>query len=192
MGKKRKVNPHRIPISRAEVNPEAIMREVSIGNLYYAWLLIIPELMKLPNYEKQDIVFFSDAVDDYLVSSQTKDAKYEAELRKAVQVVGAPAPHLDVDFACIRSLGALETVKSKLRENALYSAMCLICLGITATNRVEAEQIKQIFLNACITLDEIRSGLISYADLSRQLSSAGIVVLDSGDDEISLSVSQSQ
>jgi len=189
MGKKRKINPHRIPVSRADVNPDAIMREVSIGNMYYAWLLIIPELMKLPNYENQDIVFFSDAVDEYLTSSQTKDAQFEAELKKAVQVVGAPAPHLDIDFSSIRSLGALETAKAKLRENALYSAMCLICLGITATKRVEPGQIKQIFLNACITLDEIRSGLVSYSDLSSQLSSSGIVVLDSGEDEISLNVS---
>ena len=67
--------------------------------------------------------------------------------------------------------------------------MCLICLGITATNKVETSQIKQIFLNACITLDEIRSGLVSYSDLSSQLSSSGIVVLDSGEDEISLNVS---
>ena len=91
-----------------------------------------------------------------------------------------PHPHIDMDR--IRTKGDLLTVKRKLKEDALHSALCIICLGLEKTKQFSHEELRRLFFNVSLTMAEIESGITSYDRISKQLQEKHIVFQDSNDD----------
>ena len=46
MGKKKRVNPRRIPMPKSSFDRDVIINEASSGNLYYAWLLVLHAMLE--------------------------------------------------------------------------------------------------------------------------------------------------
>lgn len=75
-GKQKRVNPNRVPASKEELNEKQILAEASTGNMYFAWLLILPTLSEQKDMTRKRVVEIWDAVNEY--ASQPKPANLKA------------------------------------------------------------------------------------------------------------------
>ena len=180
--KKKRVNPNKVSLSKDEIDEEKMMIEASKGNMYYAWLLLLPTLAEEPGMTRKQIVEIWDAVNEY--ASQLRPANLNAseETKRAEHLMGLHMPHPYIDLDHIRTKGDLLAAKRKLKEDALHSALCIICLGLEGMHRFSHDEIGRLFFNADITLAEIQSGNRSYAQIAEELREKRIILQDSNED----------
>ena len=186
-GKKKRVNPRRVPIAKGSVDTHKIVEELSVGNLYYAWLLVLPELFSMDGMDKQRIFALWETVNEYAASPRFERESVNFQVRRAEKLIGYPMPHKEIRFPDAKTKGELDACKRKMRENALYSALCIICLGLESTGQFTDDQIRKVFFNAGITLAEVRSGLQSFDALLKDAEEHGVIVEDNGYEEVSFS-----
>lgn len=178
----KRTNLNRVPISANSIDEERIIAEVSVGNMYYAWLLLIPVLIEQEGTPKERIVELWNIVNDYASNSLVMRADVKAATKHIESVIGYKTPYPTIDFRAIRTQGDLESIKRKLKKNALHAALCTIALGLQSTGQYSDEQLRRIFFNADLTLAEISNGMTSYVDLSETVRKYGIVLSEGRDD----------
>ena len=181
-GKQKRVNPNRIPVSKEELNENQILTEASTGNMYFAWLLILPTLSEQENMSRKRILEIWDAVNEYASQPRPQDLKASEETRRAEKLMGLSMPHPHIDMDHIRTKGDLLAVNRKLKEDALHSALCIICLGLEETKQLSHEELRRLFFNVNLTMAEIESGITSYDRIAKQLQEKHIILRDSNED----------
>ena len=181
-GKQKRVNPNRVPVSKEDLNENQILAEASTGNMYFAWLLILPTLSEQKNMTRKRVVEIWDAVNEYASQPKPANLKASEETKRAENLMGLSMPHPHIDMDHIRTKGDLLAVKRKLKEDALHSALCIICLGLEETKQLSHEEIRRLFFNVNLTMAEIESGITSYDRIAKQLQEKHIILQDSNED----------
>lgn len=180
--KQKRVNPNRVPISKEELDENRILAEASDGNMYYAWLLILPTLTEQESMTHKRVIEIWDTVNEYASQPRPADLRASEETRRAENLMGLRMPHSHIDLDHIRTKGDLLAAKRKLKEDALHSALCIICLGLEKTKLFSQEELRRLFFNANLTMAEIESGITSYACIAQQLQAQHIILQDSNED----------
>ncbi len=159
MAKKKRVNPHRIPLPKNAINKDKILEEAMKDDMVHAWLLVAGPLLEA-GYE---LATLADAVNTYMKFYGDKNKN--KELDRAQAAIGLPL--LQLDPCRIKSPIELEKFKRKVKKIALDTALCVVYLGLE--KKIEAEELKRIFFNADLTRAEVEHGLTSFEELEREM-----------------------
>ena len=177
--RKKKVNPHRIPLPKNAVDKDAIIEETMKDDMAHGWLLVASALSDL-GYD--NISELSDAVNRFIetgsaLDDETKNIQEkaaweskehrDAEIRRARSIPGIPNMPLNADK--VKSPVELKAFKKKVQKVALQVALSVIYLGLEGTGRFSEDELKKIFFSADLTLAEIESGTNSFENIEREL-----------------------
>ena len=184
MAKKKRINPHRIPVAKTEVDKNELSEESFSGNYYYAWLLILPELFLIEGMDAAKIAEIWREIDHYTSDPRFTGQRMDSEVRRAERLMGWTTSYQGVNAQQIRSKGGLEAAKRRLQERAVHTSLCLICLAFDYMKLLDLERIRRVFLNANITWAEVQNGLLTYAELQKMMLDRGIVVRDDAPGEM--------
>ena len=182
MAKGKRVNPRRIPLAKDKIDKAAIINDVSYANLYYAWLLVLYAMLEQEAKTPDEVKRLWNAADRACVEEGLKTW----EIHDAEQLMGLKEPHPNLNMYAVRSLAELEAFKRKARENAVFIALCSICLGLDNGGLLDKAQLRRVFANVSLTLAEIESSCTSYDQLAADITRHGLSVNET-DAEISLS-----
>ncbi len=185
MAKKKRTNPNRIPIALEKIDKDELVASVSHGNMFYAWLLTLPALIQQEGVSKDRVIELWTVVNDYMAAPSFTGERLHKELRAIAGAIGSHEPYPQIGFERVRTLADLETVRRKLKKNALYDAVCMILIGLQSTGEFEQETLRRIYVNADLTLAEIEHGRTTYDELLEWGKSEGIII-EEKDDEMSL------
>ena len=184
-GKKtKKTNPRNIPLARRDVNKAAILEEATKDDMFHAWLLVLTALVD--SHPLSDISSLTKSVNAYVAKSSPSGINGQDQMRVAETLVATPKPRQNLNVDMIRSPVELEQFKKKVERLAVYTALCVICLGMLSSGRYSSEELKSIFFSANLTLAEIEHGCTTYEGLELNLTHAGIQVERAGEDEVEL------
>ena len=67
--RKKKVNPHRIPLAKSAVDKDAILSEATQDDMYRAWLLVVNAIIEQGQIPVKEIPALADTVNKYISSS---------------------------------------------------------------------------------------------------------------------------
>ena len=129
--KKKKLNPRRIPMSKALVDKNAILEEATQDDMYRAWLLVVHSILELELLPADEIAALADSVNKCIASTSAYDSaaipvrvrrgafsdraqkSRDSELQRAENLMGIAVPydHLNPDH--IHSAVQLEAFKKK-------------------------------------------------------------------------------
>ena len=179
---KKRTNPRKIPLAKAAINQEEVIAEVSTGNLYHAWLLVLPTLVDIDGMTKEKAVSLWEAVNDYASDPSFTGAHLQAQMSRAEKLMGYPVPHQNMSFRGITTRGELEALKRKLKDNAIHAALCIIWLGIEKTQEFSEGSLRHLFLNANLTLAEVQAGYTTYEQLADEMENRGYALRESTDE----------
>lgn len=187
MAKKKikRVNPRRIPLERGEFDRAAIIKDVSYANLYFGWLLVLHAMLEQEAKTPDEVKRLWNAADRACVEEGLK----AWEIHEAEQLMGLKEPHPNLNTYLVRSPVELEAFRRKARENAVFIALCSICLGLDNGGLLDREQLRRIFANVSLTLAEIESGCTSYDKLAADITRHGLTVNET-DAEITLNATE--
>lgn len=178
MSKKKRTNPNRIPVAYEKIDKSELLASVSHNNMYYAWLLAIPAILEQDGMTREKVIGLWDKVNDYVSSPSFTGSRLKRELSELEKGIGSHAPYPNVPVEDIRTKADLESVRRKLRKNALYTAICMILIGLRKTDELDYEVLRRIYLNADLTLAEIEHGYTSYEDLRSWAMERDIIVTE--------------
>ena len=181
--KSRKTNPRNIPLARRDVNKAAILDEATKDDMFHAWLLVLTTL--IDSQPLSEISSIIKSVNTYVTKSAS-EINGTDQMRIAEDIVPVSKPHQNLNVDMIRSPIELEHFKKKVERLAVYTALCVICLGMLSSGRYSSEKLKSIFFSADLTLAEIEHGCTTYEGLKLNLTLAGIQVERAGEDEVKL------
>ena len=176
-------NPRKIPISKSEINRDELVTEAVKGNYFRAWLIVLPSLMELEGITPERVIEIWQIVTAYATGPAFTKVQVSGETRRAAELMGFSMPY-KVWLDDIRTQGELDAAKRKLRDNAVYSAMSIICLGLDSENVFDEDTIRKIFLNASITRGELQAGLTTYENLAEEVKAKGILVQSKGTESV--------
>ena len=168
--RKKKVNPHRIPLAKSEIDKDAILSEAMKDDMYHAWLLVVNAILEQEQIPKSDIPALADTVNKYISSVSFHHKSKEDEMKSAEQLMGIRGMPENLNPDTIKSPIELARFKEKVSKVATHTALCVVCLGLEATGRFQAEDLRRLFFNVELTLAEIDSGLNSFSDIEKHLS----------------------
>lgn len=184
MGKaKKRTNPMKIPLAEP-VDVEKLILETSKGNMYKAWLLVLPPVLNIENITLEKAKTLWSSVNDYIDRPEFSGERLTDESKKAEYIMGFPSPYKEVFSMPIRTQGDLKVARRKYEAKALFSAMSLIALGMNASKMFTAEELHDIFLNVRITIGELDAGVISYDDLACDIRRRGLNIQELNDDMV--------
>lgn len=89
----KRINPHRIPIARADVNIDALIAEANQGTLYRAWLIVFLCLLEQENLTYDEAIFAWNAVNDY---NSVQKRLEQMDVTKAEELTGITIPRKDI------------------------------------------------------------------------------------------------
>ena len=160
---KKKINPRRIPLSKAAVDKDKIVEEAMKDDMYHAWLLVATALVDLEYAQPSEIQILCDKVNLFAKKEATNDAMERADKLMGI----GPKPKLNIER--VKSPIELEKFKKKVKQIALHTSLAVICLGLESTGKFNDGDLHRIFFNADLTQAEIDEGLEDYNNLERQL-----------------------
>lgn len=178
--KHKRVNPNKVPISRDEVDVDKLIYSAGTGNLYLAWLLLMPTLCGYDGMVGERLIKTLNMANAYITKPFSASKNIAKETKRVEELIGRGMPHPHIDMDRIKTKGDMAAVNRKLRENALHSALCLLCMGLEATEQFSEEQLKYLFLNADLTLAEIESGCRTYDSILEELREKGVTFVNTG------------
>ena len=188
-GKRKRTNKNRIPLAPKAINAELLIAEVSVGNMFYAWLLVIPVLIEQGYATRERILELWDATNDYISNPQVVAGSVSAPTKYISNIIGLPEPYPAIDFRAVHTEGDLEAIRRKLKKNALHAGLCIIALGMKALDLYSNEDLRSIFFNVDLTLAEIDRGVTSYDKLLETVQGYGIR-LSQGASDMELSLAE--
>ena len=178
MGKKKRVNPRRIPMPKRSFDREGIFNEASSGNLYFAWLLVLHAMLEYEAETPEERQRFLDAANQTIIRENISNWR----LMEASKLMGYDQPYPTLGFRDARSEPELAAYKRKARQNALHTALASICIGMDETEQIDRICLRRIFSNVALTVAEIESGHSSYDELAKAVSSYGLSVDETDED----------
>ena len=160
---KKKLNPRRVPLAKAEIDKDRIVEEAMKDDMYHAWLLVATALVELEYAKPEEIQGLCDKVNLFAKKDATNNA-----MERADKLMGIGSkPRLNIDR--VTSPVELVKFKKKVRRIALHTSLAVICLGLESLCRFDENDLHRIFLSADLTQAGIDAGKDSYDDLERQL-----------------------
>ena len=182
MAKRKRTNPKKIPVTVGDIDRHELIASVSHGNMYFAWLLMIPVLFQQEGISREQILSLWDVVNNYVSDSSFLGARLNNELHAIEEIIGAKAPYPSIPFDRIRTKGDLESVRRKLKKNAIYTAICMILIGLNTAGGFDTATLRRIYTNTDITLAEIEQGINSFENLQRWAQSNGFAISEEQDE----------
>ena len=182
MAKRKRTNPSRIPVSIDKIDRHELIASVIHGNMYYAWLLIIPVLIQQEGVPVKRVIELWDVVNDFVSAPDFVGERLNQELYGLEREISSHAPYPSIPFDSIRTLADLEAVRRKLKKNAIYSAICMILAGLHSTGEFDSKLLRRIYLNAELTLAEIEHGSTSYDELRAWAIKENILIAEDQDE----------
>ena len=167
--RKKKVNPHRIPLAKSAVDKDAILSEATQDDMYRAWLLVVNAIIEQGQIPVKEIPALADTVNKYISSAAFQGKVKEGELRRAEKLMGLSNAHMNLNPDMIRSPIELIRFKEKVFKVATSTSLSVICLGLEATGRFHKENLRQLFFNVDLTLAEIDNGINSFEKIEKSL-----------------------
>lgn len=190
--RKKKVNPHRIPLAKSEIDENAILEEATKDDLHHAWLLVFNALIEMGEIELGAISDITERVNTYIRNSaHYSEHSTEEEMRRAERLMGLPCPNVNMSVNEIKSAVQLEKFKQRVYRVAIYTALSVLCLGLYSTGKFCENHLHRIFLHADLTLAEIENGTTSFKDLEKAIASYGVMVERENDDLHHAKISES-
>ena len=157
--RKKKVNPRRTPLPRNALDKDAILEEAMKDDMAHAWLLVAGPLLDR-GYELPPL---ADAVSEYVNNATPKDDK--AAMTRAEAALGIEKIHLDPDR--VKSPVELAAFKKKVWRVAMQTALCVIYLALE--ERIDKDELKEIFFSADLTLAEVECGIASFDEIQKEI-----------------------
>lgn len=180
MGKKRKTNPRRIPISKSDIDRNAIIDEATRDNVYYGWLLVVKAMCEQDGMTNDTIMDAWNMVNQMTSGANGKHLDTDAVSARAKEIMGFGLPY-SISFSHIHSQVELDIVRRKIHVNAIYSAFFIICVAIEKLGKFTTDEIHRIFLCADLLQAEVEGGCNSYDNIAAELAERGIyIVHDNG------------
>lgn len=170
---KKRVNPSKILLKKP-VDIEQLLKDMSKGNMYHAWLIIFPSLLRRQDATTESVLKDWEAANDYI--SELHGEKLNREIRRMANEIGKKLPYQNIDLSSIHTQADLETVKRKIGKNALQSAFCIAAIGLQYSDNYSKNDLQEIFFDADITLAEIEHGVLTYEELNEELKKQGIAL----------------
>ena len=180
--KNKKVNPRRIPLSKKEIDPNAILEEATQSDLYDAWLLVMNTLIGQERVTFDSISDLTEGINQYIRNPYFQGENRGREIEKAERLMGIPYPYGNLRIEHVNSAVELAAFKRKVRKQAIHTALCVLCLGLDYTKSFTAEELRQIFFDVDLTLAEIDRGITSYLDLEKRIAAYGVILERESDD----------
>jgi len=153
---KKKLNPRHVPVSARSLSMDAIVDDAMKDDMLHAWLLVADTLLEHEQISSDEINEMYSSFHDFETT--------EASVRHAERLMGTskrPSP----DIGPIATAADLKKLKARMKDLALHTALCMICLNLEESGRFTEEDLKRIFLAADITRAEIERGDESYGHL---------------------------
>ena len=166
---KRRINPNKILIDRSKLDRNQLIAEASTGNMYYAWLIVMPSLLSRGEKTKEEIVELWQAVNEYIDAPDMTGERLNRELQSIQAFLDCPTPYPNLSMEKVHTRADLSSIQKKLRKNALHAAICIIAIGMNATGKYSLEELQSIFFDTDLTLAEIENGCTTYEDLTAEL-----------------------
>ena len=174
-------------MAKNAVNIDEIITEANQDNLYYAWLIVLPNILEQELSTYDEVIGMWEAVKAY---NRAQRKLSDSDIKRAEELTGFHIPYKNLDVGNIRSVADLKKVREKMRMNAMGLAFGTIGLGLYHESHFPADSIKRIFLNADLTLAEMERGVNSYEKLSAKLNSYGIRLERAGNHQNVITVSK--
>lgn len=174
MAKKKRVNPRRIPMAREAVDKKALLEETNHENLPIAWTLVVHAMLKQGIKTVAEMEQIWAAIPD--LTTEHRITTWEIE--KASKLMGIQSPHPNISMQSIRSVSEIESFKKKAQEQAVFNALCFVCLMFEESKLVSPEDIKRTFANVSLTIAELESGMTSVAQMKADLAEMGLLIED--------------
>lgn len=160
MAKKKKVNPHRIPLSKNAFNKDAILAEAMKDQMTHAWLLVAEPLIEAG----YDLMSLSEYVAEYMrIGIKEKDM--DSDLKRAYSDLGFK--FVSLASSRVKSPVELEAYRRKVEQAVLNNDLCIIYLGLE--KKLEKEALQKIFFSADLTRAELEHGMTNYDELKERL-----------------------
>lgn len=156
----KKLNPRHVPASARSLSMDAIVDDAMKDDMLHAWLLVANTLLEQEQISNDEINEIRSSFHDFDTT--------EASVRRAERLMGTtkrPSP----DIGPIATAADVKKLKSRMKDLALHTALCMICLTLEESGRFTEEDLKRIFLAADITRGEIAHGDESYGHLEEKL-----------------------
>ena len=179
MGKKKKINPRRIPLPKSAIDKNAILEEATKDDMYRAWILVVNALLNLELVSVNEIERLADNINRYISSSAFKVKAKDSEMSRAEKIMGMKTfQNITPDH--IKSPIQLEAFKKKVYRMATHTALCILCLGLE--NQMSDMDLKRLFFNVDLTMAEIEAGLTTYGILEAEIGNLVFIDVDEGND----------
>lgn len=172
----KRVNPRKIPVSANMKDVDRILAEAGKDNLYFAWLLVMSNLM---DQEQEDAPVIAELWESVKTYNETHREIKWVDIHRAEQLFGFCIPCRNVRLETIRNAAELESVRSRLRKNSVAVAICALLLGIKHSGYYSDAELKRLYLNVELTLAEIENGSNTYKKLLKEVERRGIRLIRS-------------
>lgn len=174
MAKKKRVNPRRIPMAKGTVDQKVLLEEANHDNLAIAWTLVVHAMLKQGIKTVAEMEQIWTAIPD--LCAEHRIALWQID--KASKLMGIQSPHPNIAQQNIRSKSEIEPYKKKAQEQAVFNALCSVCLMFEESKLVSPEEIKRTFANVSLTIAELESGMTSVAQMKADLAEMGLLMED--------------
>lgn len=181
--KAKRVNPRRIPMAKSQFDSSAVTMEVSYGNRYFGWLLVLHAMLEQGVKTAEEIKDIWNTSEDSVLHLKLE----QWERDEATTLMGLKEPYPNLNLHKVKSEAEAEVYRRKAKKNAIYYALCSISLGLKATGLVSDAEQQRIFPNVALTLAEIESGCNSYDQLAAEIRRHGLS-LEQTDEDIFLAI----
>lgn len=181
MTKKRRVNPHRIPLRKGTYDSTSLLYEEMHQNLYYAWLLVIHTLLEQEIATQERVKEIWLAMDDGMIAYKltTSQVYHASDLLKMSE------PYPNLERAPLKTEADVVSFRKKAHKQAVFLALCSLSLALEKLGCLSEHDFHKILTNIPLTLAEIESGYMSYEKLEEEVRNHGLYLII-GDNELIL------
>lgn len=170
MTKKKRVNPHKIPLKKNTYDAKSLLYEEMHENLYFAWMLIIHTLVEQNIASSDKVREIWLALDDSLITYKLS----QYQISYASNLLKTPEPYPNLEIAQIRSEADVASFRRKARKEAIFLALCSLSLAFEKSACLSKNLLQKTFLNISLSLAEIDGGYMTFEKLNEDLCNHGI------------------
>lgn len=163
-GKKKKVNPNRIPVSQKSLSVEDEVTRITMSMTYRGWLIMIGALSDFYETTGDEMLALWNEVNAYAGTVRSFEGT-EHYLKKLETLTGLSIPFEKVTFSGISSQGELNRFRRRVERNAVYSAIAIIAEPMVEKKMYSEEKLCEVIKRALSLNEEIDDRSISEDDI---------------------------
>lgn len=174
---KRKANPNRKPVCRADCDVKQILLNATSGKVLQAWAVIFAAMAGFHTTTAADMLHLWDAVNAASTEVQSFDHA-EVIVRELGERIGKPLPFHRIYITDVRTQGDLTRFIRKTEQNAVQAALAVIMEPIIRLRLLEDEMLETVLWKSVLMNEEIEAKEITVKDIQDMLLEEYRLVLD--------------